>query len=141
MFSFHAVSFTVLSFFQRISGCSSRCTRIIFILALPRIWLSRSTSKIDALDDDETLCLGPQAEGLRCRQGLFFSSSTEMADRIVPLKDTTQNTLFITSFDTPWQRAPPPTQTTPTLPKLAPTDPQMGPGAHFILASPEHPNA
>ena len=26
----------------------------IFILSLPRIWLSRSTSKIDALDDDET---------------------------------------------------------------------------------------
>ena len=25
-----------------------------FILSLPRIWLSRSTSKIDALDDDET---------------------------------------------------------------------------------------
>ena len=30
--------------------------------------VSRSTSKIDALDDDGTLCLGPQAEGLHCRQ-------------------------------------------------------------------------
>ena len=72
-------------------------------------------------------------------RAVIFSSSTEMADRIVPLKDTAQNTSFITSFDTPWQIAPP-TQTTPTLPKLAPTDPLMGSGAHFILASAKHPN-
>ena len=45
-------------------------------LSLPRIWLSRST------DDDETLCLGPQATGLRCRRRRLFLNSDR--DRETP---------------------------------------------------------
>ena len=52
LFIFHAVIFTVLPSFQSMSGCfqcfwciPSRSTK----LSIRRIWLSRSTSKIDAL--------------------------------------------------------------------------------------------
>ena len=61
LFIFHDVIFIVLSSFlvflvgfQCFWCIHRRSTRLNFSLSLPRIWLSRSASKIDAPDDDET---------------------------------------------------------------------------------------
>ena len=52
----HAVSFNVLPSFQRFSVffSFSVVAHVAISLSLLRMWLSRSTSKTDALDDDET---------------------------------------------------------------------------------------
>ena len=57
------IQLNVESGFRCIFEQSSACGNMVifsrvplsFSVSLPRIWLSRSTSKIDALDDDETL--------------------------------------------------------------------------------------
>ena len=50
LFSTHFFFFFFFFFFSVFWCIQSRSTRLTFILSLPRIWLSRSTSKIDALD-------------------------------------------------------------------------------------------
>ena len=62
------------------------------------------------------------AQGMEIADVIFLSS-TEMADRIVPLKDTAENTVITTSFDTPWHSTK--TQTAPhAFPKWASLDTQ-----------------
>ena len=66
--------------------------------------------------------MGPPAQRLRGRERRFFASRIDMADGIVPLKDTAQKHVINTS------RHSPQTQTTPAIPKWDP-DPQMDPRA------------